>query len=58
MQRVTLDGDKLVLAGNFTSFNGTTCGYLVRLNYNGSVDDTFNTGGAGPMTASGPCSKR
>jgi uncharacterized delta-60 repeat protein len=48
VQRVVVDsGNKPVLAGYFTSFNGTPCGYLVRLNYNGSVDATFNTGGLG-----------
>lgn len=41
--RVTLDtGNKPVLAGCFDSFNGTPCGNLVRLNYDGSVDGTFN----------------
>lgn len=39
--------DKVALTGNFTSFNGTPCGYLVRLNEDGAVDDTFNNGGAG-----------
>ncbi|MCX5889469.1 MAG: delta-60 repeat domain-containing protein [Deltaproteobacteria bacterium] len=36
--------DKIVLAGNFDAFNGTACGYLVRLNTDGSVDSTFATG--------------
>jgi uncharacterized delta-60 repeat protein len=41
--RVTLDsGNKPVLAGCFDSFNETPCGNLVRLNYDGSVDSTFN----------------
>ena len=48
VQRVTLDtGNKPVLAGNFTKFNGIDCGHYVRLNYNGSVDTTFNTGKSG-----------
>jgi uncharacterized delta-60 repeat protein len=51
VQRVNLDAGKIVLAGNFTSFNGTPCGYLVRLindNVNdGKVDTSFNLGGSG-----------
>ncbi len=39
---------KVVLAGSLTSFNGTTCGRLVRLNTDGTVDTTgFNVGGIG-----------
>lgn len=44
VKRAVNDGDKLVLNGYFNSFNGTPCGYLVRLNNNGSVDGSFNTG--------------
>ena len=44
-QLTVQDDQKIVLAGNFYSFNGTPCGYLVRLNNNGSVDTTF-TGSA------------
>jgi uncharacterized delta-60 repeat protein len=47
VKRVTDDGAGLVLNGYFNSFNGTPCGYMVRLNYNGTVDGTFNPGGAG-----------
>ena len=47
VQRLNLDSGKIVLAGNFTSFNGTPCGYLVRLNDNGDVDTSFNQGGIG-----------
>ncbi len=48
VQKVVVDtGNKPVLAGYFTSFNGTPCGYYVRLNYNGSVDATWNPGGVG-----------
>ncbi|TCC91968.1 DUF5008 domain-containing protein [Pedobacter frigiditerrae] len=35
---------KLILVGNFTTFNGTTANHIVRLNLNGSVDNTFNVG--------------
>jgi uncharacterized delta-60 repeat protein len=35
---------KIVVGGNFTSFNGNNQNYLVRLNSDGSYDSTFNTG--------------
>lgn len=35
---------KLILVGNFTTFNGTAANHIVRLNLDGSVDNTFNVG--------------
>lgn len=35
---------KIVIAGSFTSFNGTSKNYIARLNSNGTLDTTFNTG--------------
>jgi hypothetical protein len=35
---------KLILVGNFTTFNGTAANRIVRLNLDGSVDNTFNVG--------------
>ena len=35
---------KIVLAGAFTRYNGTTRNYLARLNADGSLDPNFNTG--------------
>ena len=35
---------KIILGGSFTSFNGTTCGKIIRLNSNGTVDATFVQG--------------
>ncbi|MCL1864230.1 MAG: InlB B-repeat-containing protein [Spirochaetes bacterium] len=35
---------KIVIAGNFTSFNGTPRNKIARLNSNGSLDMTFNPG--------------
>jgi uncharacterized delta-60 repeat protein len=44
---VQADG-KILTAGNFTDFNGRTIGRgIARLNTNGSLDTTFNVGGAG-----------
>ncbi|MBI2949201.1 MAG: immunoglobulin domain-containing protein [Verrucomicrobia bacterium] len=40
---VQADG-KTVLAGGFTSFNGTPCGGIIRLNAGGSIDSTFKVG--------------
>ncbi len=38
--------EKIVVGGAFTSYNGTLLNNLIRLNTNGSVDNTFNPGGA------------
>jgi uncharacterized delta-60 repeat protein len=37
----------IILGGNLTVFNGTTCGHLVRIKNDGTVDSTFNAGGSG-----------
>lgn len=44
---------KIYCVGSFTSYNGTNCGRIVRLNMDGTIDSTFNTGTgfSGPMTA-------
>jgi uncharacterized delta-60 repeat protein len=36
--------DKILLVGQFTGYNGTAVGYIVRLNSDGSVDNTFSAG--------------
>ena len=36
--------DKYVIGGNFTSYSGVTTNYITRLNQNGSIDNTFNSG--------------
>lgn len=35
---------KIIIGGNFTSYNGTTRNYIARLNPDGSLDTTFNPG--------------
>jgi uncharacterized delta-60 repeat protein len=35
---------KIIVGGNFTSFNGTTINRIVRLNSNGSIDTGFSVG--------------
>ena len=35
---------KLLVAGNFTKYNGVTVNRLIRLNFDGTLDTSFNTG--------------
>lgn len=35
---------KIIIGGNFTTFNGVSCGRIARLNSNGSLDNTYNIG--------------
>lgn len=35
---------KLILVGNFNTFNGTAANHIVRLNLDGSIDNTFQVG--------------
>jgi uncharacterized delta-60 repeat protein len=39
-----LDDGKILVGGNFTSYNGVTSNRIVRLNPDGSIDNTFNDG--------------
>jgi uncharacterized delta-60 repeat protein len=45
---INLQSDgKIIIAGEFTSYNGTICNHIARLNTNGSIDNTFKpTSGA------------
>jgi uncharacterized delta-60 repeat protein len=45
---IALQSDgKILVGGWFTSYNGTTANNIVRLNSDGSLDTTFNSGGLG-----------
>lgn len=45
IRKIALQADgKIIVAGGFISFNGITCKDLVRLNSNGTLDTSFNTG--------------
>jgi len=44
--KIQSDG-KIVCVGSFTSYNGSTVGRIIRLNTNGSIDTTFNSGQVG-----------
>jgi uncharacterized delta-60 repeat protein len=39
-----LSDNKIMVGGNFTSFNGTSVGNLIRLNQDGSIDNSLNVG--------------
>ena len=44
----TQTDNKILVSGGFITYNGSTVSkYLVRLNSNGSIDSTFNSGGLG-----------
>jgi len=48
---IQTDG-KVIIGGNFTSFNGdTNIKYLARLNSDGTLDTDFNMGGTGPSSS-------
>ena len=38
------DNDKILIAGDFTEYNGTSQNRIARLNTNGTIDNTFITG--------------
>lgn len=38
------DDDKILIGGDFTSYDGNTKNHIVRLNTNGSIDTNFNIG--------------
>ncbi len=45
---IALPDGKIIIAGSFSGVNGEPRSYLARLNPDGSIDRTFNPGGAGP----------
>jgi uncharacterized delta-60 repeat protein len=44
--KIQSDG-KIVCCGQFTAYNGNSCGGIARINADGTFDTTFNSGGAG-----------
>lgn len=44
-----LGDGKIIIGGGFSTYNGTVIAGLARLNSNGTLDTTFNTGGAGTV---------
>lgn len=45
VKSLTLQPDgKIIVVGDFTTYNGTTCNKIVRLNTDGSIDSSFNIG--------------
>lgn len=41
---VILSDGKILIGGNFTSYNGFSCNRIARLNSNGTFDNSFNSG--------------
>jgi uncharacterized delta-60 repeat protein len=48
---------KLIISGAFTTFNGTSVNQMIRLNTNGSLDTTFNSGNLTSANMMNPVSK-
>ncbi|WP_343747078.1 T9SS type A sorting domain-containing protein [Fluviicola sp.] len=48
---VLLPDGKMLVGGSFTTVNGTPCVGIARLNSDGSLDPTFNSGGSGVSSA-------
>jgi uncharacterized delta-60 repeat protein len=48
--QILADG-RIILCGQFTSYNGVSARGLVRLQSNGAIDNTFNIGGGAQWTA-------
>ncbi len=44
---IVLGDGKILIAGDFASYNGTAIAKLARLNADGTLDTTFNSGGSG-----------
>jgi uncharacterized delta-60 repeat protein len=44
---VPLSNGQLIIGGDFTTYNGTTVNKIARLNANGTLDTSFNSGGSG-----------
>ncbi len=45
IRTVSIQNDgKIIIGGDFTSFNGTAQNYIARINSNGTLDNTFNSG--------------
>lgn len=48
IRNITVQNDgKILIGGEFSAFNGTAAGRLIRLNEDGSIDPGFNPGGIG-----------
>ena len=45
IESIAIQSDgKIIIGGNFTSFNGVSINHLARVNADGTLDNTFNTG--------------
>lgn len=41
ISNLSRQGDKYIITGNFSSYNDTQCGNILRLNHDGTIDETF-----------------
>lgn len=48
---LVLPSNKIMIVGDFTSYNGITANRIARLNADGTLDTTFNMGGSGSPSA-------
>lgn len=48
---LVLPNNKIMIVGDFTSYNGITANRIARLNADGTLDTTFNVGGSGSPSA-------
>lgn len=48
---LVLPSNKIMIVGDFTSYNGITANRIARLNADGTLDTTFNVGGSGSPSA-------
>ena len=54
VNKIVIQSDgKIVVGGEFTSYNGTTANYIIRLNSNGSIDSSFVYGTGFDLSAFG-----
>lgn len=44
---IDIQSDGKAIIGGMTQYQGTTVGYICRVNTNGTIDNTFNSGGVG-----------
>lgn len=48
---VILPNGQVIIVGAFTAYNGSPAKYIARLNADGTLDQSFNAGGIGPLSS-------
>ncbi|HET6225516.1 MAG TPA: T9SS type A sorting domain-containing protein [Bacteroidia bacterium] len=44
LSAIQLSNNKIIIAGDFMNYNGSSANHIARLNVNGNIDNTFNMG--------------